>query len=69
MAVKGEFESITDFEDWYANYGVDERNGTLRVNGPTDCAAKILRRYDYFKREADARLSHYWKYEKMAARL
>jgi len=66
MAVKGEFESITSFEDWYGNYRIDPRDGTLRYQGFAPCAGRRQNQYDTFKREMDARVANYWKYERIA---
>jgi hypothetical protein len=65
MAVKGEFEAIESFEDWYSQTRLD-RDGSLVYSGFTDAAAKLQKRLDYYKREMDARVANYWKYEKMA---
>jgi len=66
MAVKGEFDKVETFEDWYTRYAIEPRDGTLRTDGLSPCAQAFQRKYDYFKREMDARVANYWKYEKIA---
>ena len=65
--MKGEFEAIETFEDWYSNYRVDPRYGSLIPNGFTECAVKLHQQFDYYKREMDQRVGRYEKYEKQAA--
>jgi hypothetical protein len=67
VAVKGEFESVTSFEDWYTDYSVDNRTGELILRGFTDCAVRKTRLFDQYKREMDSRVAKYDKYEKQAA--
>ena len=66
MAVKGEFEEVKDFPDWYDQYRIGD-DGALIPNGVTHCAARKLRMYKRFKMEMDARVAQYEKYEKQAA--
>ena len=66
MAVKGEFDSIETFSDWYGDYRISQHDGTLEYTGFSPCASKKYQYYQYFKREHEARTEGYEKYEKMA---
>jgi len=65
--MKGEFEAIETFEDWYENYRIDSRTGALINNNFSKCAFRKQRLFDNYKREMDARVAKYEKYEKQAA--
>jgi hypothetical protein len=66
MAMKGEFESIEEFSDWYTETQLD-RNGGLWANGFTDRARKLRKLYDDYRHEMNSRVRTYEKYEKQAA--
>lgn len=58
-------EPITQFEQWYDTYRVDE-DGCLEYRNLADCANSMWRKFEYYKREADGRLHNYEKLEKLA---
>lgn len=57
---------VTDFEDWYDKYEVDERDGCLDVRGIGPCGSHLWRQFDQFKREMDQRVAMYHVLEKLA---
>ena len=62
MAVEFEDGPIKDFDLWYVDRKVDPRNGCIETRGGlSDQATRLIRRYDYFKREMDARCADYEK--------
>ena len=62
MAVEFEDSPIKDFDLWYVDRTVDPRNGCIEARGGlSDQATRLIRRYDYFKREMDARCADYEK--------
>ena len=62
MAVEFEDDPIKDFDLWYVDRKVDPRNGCIETRGGlSDQATRLIRRYDYFKREMDARCADYEK--------
>ena len=62
MAVEFEDSPIKDFDLWYVDRKVDPRNGCIETRGGlSDQATRLIRRYDYFKREMDARCADYEK--------
>ena len=62
MAVEFEDGPIKDFDLWYVDRKVDPRNGCIETRGGlSDQATRLIRRYDYFKREMDARCAGYEK--------
>ena len=62
MAVEFEDGPIKDFGLWYVDRKVDPRNGCIETRGGlSDQATRLIRRYDYFKREMDARCADYEK--------
>ena len=62
MAVEFEDSPIKDFDLWYVGRTVDPRNGCIEARGGlSDQATRLIRRYDYFKREMDARCADYEK--------
>ena len=62
MAVEFEDSPIKDFDLWYVGRTVDPRNGCIETRGGlSDQATRLIRRYDYFKREMDARCADYEK--------
>ena len=65
MAVEFEKAAITEFADWYDDYRVDQRDGTLR-NSTIGRGGGMVRRYEKYKREMDSRCGNYRKLEQMA---
>ena len=62
MAVEFEDGPIKDFDLWYVDRKVDPSNGCIETRGGlSDQATRLIRRYDYFKREMDARCADYEK--------
>jgi hypothetical protein len=59
-------EPVTDFEDWYVDREVSERTGCLEYRGLTPHADAMYRAFEQYKREHEARVGLYWKYETMA---
>lgn len=66
MAVKSEYEPVTEFSDWYSRYEVDHRDGCLIHAVPAPCAQRKWSEFESFKREHGSRTANYWKYEVMA---
>lgn len=65
VAPKTEFDPVTEFADWYVDYSVDPRNGTLRNRGTSKMADKFWHMFETYKREHAKRVENYWKYETM----
>lgn len=63
---KGAYEPVTDFDDWYDNKQVDERDGCLRSYTTAPCAQKVWSLFEDYKREHQSRVANYYKYEIMA---
>ena len=57
---------VTEFDQWYVNYKVDDRTGCLDVRGFSDKAGDLYQLYLQYKREMDARCANYFKYEMLA---
>lgn len=66
MAVKNEFEAVTDFADWYIRRDEDPRDGSLSNYSTSPCADRLWSEFENFKREHGQRVENYWKYETMA---
>ena len=66
MAVELEGKSITDFDQWYTGRTENERTGCIEFRGTAEAGARLLRRYNDFKREMDARCANYDKLEMLA---
>ncbi|QNN98080.1 portal protein [Microbacterium phage Fede] len=64
--MKSEFESVTEFADWYTNTRLSHK-GELVPSGFAPCARRRVHQYRNYKSEMDARVKDYWKYEKQAA--
>ena len=63
-----EGKSIKDFEDWYVGYEIDGRDGCLSTRGGLSATGlALVRRYDDFKREMDARCGDFDKLERLVA--
>ena len=65
MAVE-EKGAVEAFEDWYIDYGQDDRDGCLDYRGLAPCATGIIGKYEHYKREMDARCAHMYKLEMLA---
>lgn len=59
MAVMEGRAPVTTFEQWYVDYDPNGRDGCLEFRGLAPIADKLWRKFDYYKREADARLGAY----------
>ena len=67
MAVETE-SAITAFEQWYQTYHVNPHDGSLEHSGAfSQGCDDLFRRFDYYKREMEARVANYYKYEKQAS--
>ncbi len=66
MAVNTETEAVTTFEDWYDEYVVDTRDGTLDVRYINDRGHELYAMYQRYKSEMDQRVHNYYKLEKLA---
>ena len=67
MAVEYDGGPVKEFDDWYNDRRVDDRDGCLNVrSGLSKEAGAVVGKYDNFKREMDARLSDYGKLDKIA---
>lgn len=65
MAVKLDAEPITTFEQWYDEYKVDDRDGSLDIRTISDQGHEYTRCYDQYKREMDQRVHGFETLEKM----
>lgn len=63
--MKTEFETVSDFPDWYTGFNV--RQGVLYPFGFSQAAATIHSRYQAYKTDHQKRVHTYEKYEKQAA--
>jgi hypothetical protein len=59
-------EPITSFEDWYDEYRLDPRDGSLDVRNISDYGSSIYSAYLHYKSEMDQRVHTYDKLEKLA---
>lgn len=57
---------VSSFEDWYDEYRLDPRDGSLDVRGLSDYASSMYSRYLRYKSEMDERVHNYDKLEKLA---
>lgn len=57
---------MTSFEDWYTDYGIDERDGCLEFRNLTPVADEMWRCWQNYKREMDMRVENYHLLEKLA---
>lgn len=57
---------VSSFEDWYDEYKLDPRDGSLDVRGLSDYASSMYSRYMRYKSEMDERVHNYDKLEKLA---
>ena len=57
---------IKSFEDWYTEYRLDPRDGSLDVRGVNQFASELHSSYLYYKSEMDVRTENYYKLEKLA---
>ena len=51
---------VTEFDQWYVNYKVDDRTGCLDSRGFSDKAGDLYQLYTQYKREMDARCANYF---------
>ena len=64
MAVGQIQDAVTEFEQWYSDYGIDDRTGALEFRNIAPCADVLWRRFDDYKREMDLRVvADYFKLE------
>ena len=66
MAVDLGAHPITSFEDWYDEYRLNSRDGTLDVRGIGPYGSAMYSAYMRYKSEMDRRVSTYDKLEKLA---
>jgi hypothetical protein len=66
MAVGLDAPAIKQFEDWYVDYKVDERDGCLDVRNIAPFGQQLWSLYMRYKSEMDQRLSGYEKLEELA---
>ena len=66
MAVGEGHGPITSFEDWYSDYKIDPRDGTLDVRNIGPNGAALWNQFRKDKSEMDTRLANYYKLEKLA---
>lgn len=59
-------ESVTDFSDWYTDYRLDPRDGSLDVRNVSDIGQQLYSMYGHYKSEMEHRTEHYRKLEKLA---
>ena len=57
---------ITSFEDWYTDYRLDPRDGSLDVRGVGAYGQQLHSMYLHYKSEMEIRTEHYYKLEKLA---
>lgn len=62
----GAYAPVTEFAQWYDDYGMDSRDGTLEFRGMAQCADHLYRKYTRYKSEMDLRVANYDKLEKLA---
>lgn len=66
MAVALEHAPITTFEQWYEGRSENARDGCLEFRNLSRAASGILDMYTRYKREMDARVANYEKFEMLA---
>lgn len=66
MAVEAGYKPITAFEDWYTEYKLDPRDGSLDVRNIAPFGQQMYQKYTRFKSEMDKRTEQYYKLEKLA---
>lgn len=62
-----ELEPITEVGDWYARPPRIDHTGAMVNTDLAPCAQHIVKLFDFYKREMEARIAGYEKYEKQAA--
>ena len=67
MAIEDEFKEVKEFEDWYVGYSIDVNRGVLQVRGHAACSKALNDKFEFYRREHNARTHGYEKYEKQAA--
>ena len=58
--------SVTEFEQWYEGYDVDQRDGTLSPKAIGPLGQRMNRMYEKYKSEMDVRVANYHTLEKLA---
>lgn len=66
MAVETGLAPVTSFEQWYDEYLVDPRDGTLDIRNTSATAGTLYGMYMRYKSEMDQRVHNYDKLEKLA---
>ena len=66
MAVGALDDGAVDFTAWYVGYDPNGRDGALEFKSVSETGARLLREYQDFKREMDARVHDYDVLEKLA---
>ena len=61
-----ESHAVTAFEDWYEDYKLDPRDGSLDVRNVKPFGQMMWSKYTRFKSEMDKRTEQYYKLEKLA---
>lgn len=65
MAVE-EFKPVKEFDDWYTVRSVNPLTGTFSRYAIAPCAERVVRKYQKFKTEMDARTVNFHKLETLA---
>lgn len=63
----GALTPVQSFEDWYTDYEIDSRDGSLEFRNIAKCGDFLWRKFIRFKSEMDMRVANYHKLEKLAA--
>ena len=58
--------AVTTFEEWYDEYRIDPRDGSLDVRGVGEFGSMLHSNYLHYKSEMEMRTEHYYKLEKLA---
>lgn len=66
MAMSTDHKPVTSFDQWYVDRAENDRTGCLEYRGLSERATGIIRKYEDYKREMDARVANYYKLEMIA---
>jgi hypothetical protein len=66
VAVEKGYGPVKAFEDWYSDYRIDPRDGSLDVRGVGEKGSHLYQKYTHYKSEMDRRVENYYKLEKLA---
>jgi hypothetical protein len=66
VAVETVEKAVTTFEDWYDEYRIDSRDGSLDVRNIGPAGHMLYGMYQRYKSEMDQRVHSYYKLEKLA---